>query len=236
MTSEHKTSTMNQKELPPLESIPDSNVCTGRESLPAKMWRLKEAQMRNTVRDALGQEISLLFPYSGDALQLIGLDNNAKTLQLRDAFAQRLLDASQFMSQKAVETLPDFKSCAAANSSQCITDIQKSYTLKLWRRPVLPEELARTNTIISGLPNQTSKVQFMIELLLNSPNFLYRTEIGTEKPVNGKINLSEFEAASLLSYALTDTALDSELLMAAENKQLKISQKIQEQIARLIQK
>src|SRR5262249_23204587 len=62
-------------------------------------------------------------------------------------------------------------------------------------------------------------VQLTISAFLQSPNFLYRTELGTQA-VNGVIPLSDYEVATKLSYALTNSMPDDALFMAAAAKQL----------------
>jgi hypothetical protein len=62
-------------------------------------------------------------------------------------------------------------------------------------------------------------VELVVEAMLQSPHFLYRTELGTTV-VNGRVNLSGFEVASRLSYGITNSMPDEQLFAAAQGNKL----------------
>jgi hypothetical protein len=73
----------------------------------------------------------------------------------------------------------------------------------------------------------------VLEALLSSPNFLFRTELG--EPVgDGTYALTPFEIASALSYTMTDGPPDEELWLAAVEGRLTDPSEIQEQVRRLV--
>jgi hypothetical protein len=69
--------------------------------------------------------------------------------------------------------------------------------------------------------------------MFQSPNFLYRAELGTQV-VSGKIPLTDYEIASKLSYALTNSMPDDTLLMTASGNQLQTRDNVAAQATRLI--
>jgi len=56
--------------------------------------------------------------------------------------------------------------------------------------------------------------------ILQSPNFLYVTELGTTLPKSGVVRLGDYEIAAALSYLLTGGPPDTMLLMAAQQGKL----------------
>lgn len=89
---------------------------------------------------------------------------------------------------------------------------------RAYRRPLTADELARYQTlfdqgatlIASGDPFADG-VQLMIDTMLYSIHFIYRTELGTDgAPLSG------YEVASKLSFLLRDTTPDDTLLDAAQ--------------------
>ena len=70
-------------------------------------------------------------------------------------------------------------------------------------------------TLYPGTDPFTAGVNLALQLFLQSPHFLYRTELGTTV-VNGVVPLSDYELASKLSYAIANTMPDDTLLAAAD--------------------
>ncbi|MEM7012282.1 MAG: DUF1588 domain-containing protein [Verrucomicrobiota bacterium] len=71
--------------------------------------------------------------------------------------------------------------------------------------------------------------------ILVSPNYIYRSELGLGKPVgDGRSMLAPVEFAYAISYALTDTKPDAELLEAAKNRRLVTREDVRREVVRLL--
>jgi hypothetical protein len=73
-----------------------------------------------------------------------------------------------------------------------------------------------------------------MEVILQSPDFLYRPEWGEGAPQSGAVRLSSWEMATRLSYLLLGSMPDGELLAAAEADELKTAAQIRAQAERLM--
>src|SRR6185369_8947180 len=98
----------------------------------------------------------------------------------------------------------------------------KTFGRRAFRRPLTTAEETRYQTLFatgatvfkSG-NNFTDGAQLVIEAMLQSPHFLYRTELGTDGQP-----LTAYEVASKLSYLLRNTMPDDALLNAAASGEL----------------
>jgi len=98
----------------------------------------------------------------------------------------------------------------------------REFGRRAFRRPVTPDEEARYARVFAAGPELVGRgddfadgVRMVVESMLQSPYFLYRTEMGPAgEPLSG------YELASKLSFLLRDTAPDDALLDAAENGEL----------------
>jgi hypothetical protein len=79
----------------------------------------------------------------------------------------------------------------------------------------------------------TMGVRIVVETMLQSPSFLFRSEVGDGAP--GAVgSLDEFELATALSYYLWDTMPDDELLAAAADGTLSKAATVEAQVERMM--
>ena len=111
---------------------------------------------------------------------------------------------------------------------------------RAYRRPLDEAEVAAYSalhdkgpTVSPGTDGFASGARVVLEAMLQSPHFLYRTELTTGA---GRVRLSEYEIASKLSYALTGTMPDDELFAAAARKGLGGHEQVTAEAERLLGK
>jgi hypothetical protein len=116
---------------------------------------------------------------------------------------------------------------AVAGEASCIDNILNTFARKAYRRTLTSEEkmlLKTVFTTVRTLPMATydDALAAMTEVILQSPQFLYFTEVGT--PIAGKLRplnqLTPLETASKLALFLWGSIPDETLLDAAENNRL----------------
>lgn len=97
----------------------------------------------------------------------------------------------------------------------------ESFGLRAYRRPLTSAEVSQYLTLFDQaaelVPDRDAfdaSVMLAIRLFLQSPHFLYRTELGQEA-LDGRIPLSGYEVASKLALAVTGSIPDDALLQAA---------------------
>ena len=126
--------------------------------------------------------------------------------------------------------------CGATPTDTCAKAFVLSLAEKAYRRPLSAAESAsltqvydEVKTIYGTAPEA---VQHSVYAIVQSPQFLYRTEIGAAKDQAGP--LSPYELASALSYFLTDAPPDAELLSAAKQNQLSTAAEIGAHVDRIL--
>ena len=196
-----------------------------------RLSRLSRTQWSNTVRDLLKlDDISdVERDVSGDAL--IGFDNEADALYVTEQLRAELFDAAEKLADRvtgdaaALARLvpPDAPADLAGRARAFIT----SFGLQAFRRPLTEPELSdhlalfdQGPTLYPAVDAFAAGASLVIQALLQSPYFLYRTELGTQA-VDGKVPLGDYEIAAKLAFAITNTMPDAELFAAAAAGQLR---------------
>ncbi|CAA6817887.1 MAG: Unknown protein [uncultured Sulfurovum sp.] len=87
-------------------------------------------------------------------------------------------------------------------------DFLATFATKIFRRPL---SLAEQNKYLA-----LASVGQMVGDMLVSPKFLYRSEMGVESDTTGVYDLTQYEIATAISYAMAGTTPDDELLSLAK--------------------
>ena len=126
--------------------------------------------------------------------------------------------------------------CGAEPSEACASAFVNAFAQKVFRRPLTEEETISVATIyteVKGLYGTVPEaIRYTVYALLQSPQFLYRTELGADQAAAGP--LTRYELASALSYFLTDGPPDQTLLDAAKAGQLALDSDIRSQAERIL--
>ena len=213
----------------------------------ARFARLTHFQWQNTVRDFLRFK---QLPATGLTLQadaVIGFDNNnsGKALDVSfdlrsdyeraaETIAQTVVRDAAAVSRLLPANLP---TSAEAKARAVISALGE----RAYRRPMEQSEVDELWALFKMGPSLVANtdpfnagMELLISALLQSPFFLYRVEVGADGEHEGEFELTQFELATRLAFALTDTMPDDELLDAARGGRLETSQQIKDQAARLL--
>ena len=178
--------------------------------------RLTHSQYNRTVRDLLGDESNPAdqFPPEDFVNGFKGQYESQSTgALLADAYsaAAEKLARSAFRSGDTRGLVP----CKPKSPSDegCRAAFLRSFGLRAFRRPLLPQELQRYaalfTSVAAGERNFYRGAQAVIEAMLQSPNFLYRVEGTADAKLRG------YESADRLSYFLWDSTPDDSVLRDA---------------------
>ena len=110
----------------------------------------------------------------------------------------------------------------------CRQKFLRTFGAKAFRRPLLEAEFARYEKLFLSEKSFLGGAQLTLEAMLQSPNFLLRTENGAEP------SWRPYETASRLSYALWNSMPDAELLSAAARGELNTREAVEKQARRLL--
>jgi hypothetical protein len=212
--------------------------CSGTEDGPAPLRLLTHVQYDNTVEDLLGDTSnpSLRFPAENEVL---GYRNNVSANQVNPRLVESYLGAAETMSVLAVtEHLDTIAPCASdADPATCGADFIRDFGMRAFRRPLTSDE----TTIFSGVLTATlpqgypKAIEVLLQVMLQSPQFLYRVDALPATPESGSVLLGPYEMASRLSYFLTNSMPDAELFAKAAANELATDQDVEAQARRLIE-
>jgi hypothetical protein len=206
---------------PPQVNVGSCSVAT---LAKPRAWRLTKAQMINTLMDATGfapPSLGMVPPET----RLEGFANQSDRLSIASLVADYYLKASGEVAGEVVRRSSDFLKCpiSGLGSGSCLSDFVKGFGLKIWRRPLLDTEVAKLSALYGTTAGQAggpeAGLRNVVQGFLMSPNFLYRTEVGTNFDAGAMTVLTDYELASELSYMLWDGPPDAPLLeLAAQGK------------------
>jgi hypothetical protein len=203
---------------------------TASDSLPARIRRLTRAEYDASVGALLGTSLSpsVEFSFPPDAKQ--GPSNSPAGAAFTVNDAQRVdpvlvgkLDAAAqaaVTEARASGKLAALSPCAdpsAAGGEACAKSFLQTFGAKAYRRPLNDEELAglvRAYHVGADGYTYADGIDLLTRVLLQSPGFLYATELG-EVGAGPSFVMTPNEIASSLSYLLAGAPPDDALLAAA---------------------
>ena len=213
------------------EDPPPSETAVEVTPVSPRLARLSVRQYRNTIRDLLGDEVALpstLEPdVKAEGLVAVGAtvaSVSARGVELYEEGARAI--AEQVMGDPALRA--GVVTCAP--SPACTEAFVVSFGRRVWRRPLVAEEVEALGGIAAEAEAAGEDgLAWALTALLQSPNFLFRAEIGAGGRYGG------YEMASRLSYFLWNTTPDDALLDAAEAGVLDTPEGIAAQARRLVE-
>lgn len=170
-----------------------------------------------------------------------GFENRAELLVPSPLLVEQYGAAAESVGVLVAENLDVVLPCDPGSAEEeiaCGEQFLEEFAPKVFRRPLLPDEQSDYLDFFvqerdaSGF---AAAVQLTVEVLLQSPQFLYRLEFGEAADGQSEIvQLSNHEIASRLSFLLTSSGPDDELFEVAESGVLHSSDVREEQARRLL--
>ena len=184
---------------------------------PTLLRRLTRQEYRNTLQ-ALGLTLSDSESLERDPSRPWGFDNDAGALVVSPVLGTQYSSIASKLAGQAV--LP---ACATPSRTyeQCATAFITDFGKKAFRRPLTCAEqqayldLFAQDLFTPRFPAATyeESLREVLAIMLQSPNLLYRTELGN---ANNPGQLTSYEIASELSYLFTAGPPDAELYANAD--------------------
>jgi Protein of unknown function (DUF1592)/Protein of unknown function (DUF1588)/Protein of unknown function (DUF1595)/Protein of unknown function (DUF1587)/Protein of unknown function (DUF1585) len=205
--------------------------------------RLSNTEYRNTITDLFANVPAVVamvpaattgFPSEPESL---GFRNSGDYLTVPSLAGQKYLDAAEQIAEAAAGastfvTCPNGKQDAA-----CATSFINSFGKQVYRRPFAADDTARytalyQKAIASGYDFKTG-IEWIVFAMLQSPQFLYRFELGST-PMGSYAQPTPYEIASRLSYIYLQSMPDAALFAAADKGELATAAQIEAQARRLL--
>jgi hypothetical protein len=182
----------------------------------AGLRRLTRREYENTIRDvfALGAE------WTGSALTAdraseLGFDNDVTMLEIDDTRSGELVTSAESVADVILKAnkLATVAGCQTLGK-ECVGGIVDSVASRLYRRALTGAEKERYTSLFDSVAGQATAqdgVKWVLVALLDSPNFLYRSELGVTASAS-RIALTGEEIATELAYTFRGTLPDADLL------------------------
>ena len=211
------------------DSEGNGNVDTGVSALclapPARIWPLTPAQYENAVRELFADAPPAVDRLAGLLrLEERRFHNEAGHSDLSDSFVAELYAHTEATAAQVAANPSAIAPCLAevgAGDEACLTAAVRDLLERAWRRPVEDSEVGRFVTYVQGnLDDESAALATVVQGVLLSPSFIYRTELGPEGASDDTVELEAYEKAAALSFFLMDSPPDDELLAAARAGEL----------------
>jgi Protein of unknown function (DUF1592)/Protein of unknown function (DUF1588)/Protein of unknown function (DUF1595)/Protein of unknown function (DUF1585)/Planctomycete cytochrome C/Protein of unknown function (DUF1587) len=221
--------------------VPKANASF--EPKPAGIARLTNLQYHNSLRSLLGDKVPLPQDLEPDMIisgsAVVGAARVGTSRAATEKFSRAAFDLAGWAIRDA-GFQAKWMACLAAKpkagkkpktlpwsdaAEDCTDQFVSRFGRRAWRRPLLQDERVGLVYLAAESANRSQNaahgLKAALAAMLQSPNFLYRIELGEDLPEHqGWRRLNDFEVATRLSYFLAGTLPDEELLDAAASGKL----------------
>jgi len=205
--------------MAPPQALAEPQACTSDAPGPRKLWRLSageyEASIRAIFNDTSGgAPVGSVF---SDPL-ILGFAVDANALVVQGLNASQLMDSAEAVAAWAAQNnqLGQFASCTTVDAS-CAKKFIQGFGRRAFRTKLADDDARITgySALFTAEKDFSNAAQSVMVAMLQSPSFLYRSELGKES--GGTYTLTPYEVATELSYLLTSSTPDETLLAAADS-------------------
>ena len=211
----------------------DLEICdpTGPDLAPIR--KLTQTEYGNTVRDLTGLDGELEARLLADP-EAHGFDNNSQLVSVSQLAADGYMRASEDLT--AAVNLSDLVPCDPVTADDaCADQFIADFGALVFRRPLDQVEatiFADLFAASAGLEGPEMGISLVIQAMLQSPQFLYRPELGSGS--GAQVALTDHELATRLSYLLWESTPDAALRDAAAAGSLSDPAEIAAQTERML--
>jgi hypothetical protein len=204
---------------------------------PRRVRRLSHVEYNRTVAAILGAPTELGLKFASDTV-VQGYSNNADALLVSGLLADQYREAAETVADQIKAELPTRLGCdpVADGEAACASTFIKDFGKQAFRRPLTATEQGRYEGLwkeAAAAEDFAGGIRWTVAAILQSPNFLYRTELGDHVGA-GVYELTPYELASELSYLITGGPPDATLTAAADDGTLKDPATLAAQAERLL--
>ncbi|HKO50971.1 MAG TPA: DUF1592 domain-containing protein [Polyangiaceae bacterium] len=199
----------------------------------ALVRRLSNAEYDATIVSLFGDKTGYAAAFPTDTV-VNGFSNNTDVQDVPPALAEQYMVVSEQIAANATKNTDTLLGCKLSAGETCINDFISRFGLRAWRRPITAVEQTDLLSVYRSGADSATGVRLLLEAFLVSPSFLYRVEVGVPVPGQTYRALTSWEIASRLSYFLTGTMPDDQLLARAQADGLSTAEGIASEAKRII--
>jgi hypothetical protein len=187
-----------------------NGVCA--PAIAPRVWRLSDEEFSNAVSDLFpGITVPAIVTPGRTLGEFI---NVAERYPVDGALASSVRTSAESVAADAVKNLPALLNCAAGQAdTACVGAFIDKLVPRAFRRPIDATERSALLALYAAGATTSSAdgVRLLIDGILQSPSFLYRTELGTTIVPGKPTALTPYELATSLSFLVLDSIPDAEL-------------------------
>jgi hypothetical protein len=225
--------------MAPPEALAEPQACTSDAPGPRKLWRLSAKEYAASIHSifndtSAGAPVGSVF---SDPM-ILGFAVDANALVVQGLNASQLMDSAEAVASWAAQNnqLGQFASCTSVDAS-CAKKFIQGFGRRAFRTKLADNDtrIAGYSALFTAEKDFSNAAQAVIAAMLQSPTFLYRSELGKES--GASFALTPYEVATELSYLLTSNTPDETLLAAADSVaagSLTLDAMVEQQTARLL--
>lgn len=226
------------EQVPPAVDISACDpVSPGRVTLQ----RLSRGEYNRTLRDLFDVTVTPAATFPPDS-STQGFDNNAASLTVSPQLAELLLSAAEEVAAEALSTARDaILICDPLDAGRdaCAHEILENLALHVFRRPATSDEIDDLMPFVAFGEDEgdgfEGGIQYALEAMLVSPQFLYRGIPSGSEPLDGTVvALDDFALATRLAYFVWGSTPDEQLLQAAADGSLREPRALRAQLDRML--
>lgn len=212
------------------------------EAAPPHLPRLTQKQYANALRDIFGPKLVVparLEPdVSIDGLIAVGTSQTSVSARGTEQYESAAYDiAAQAMQPGVIRDAVVACSPQTVVDPACARETLAALGLRLWRRPLVEAELDRLVQVVGEaaitLGDFHEGLGYGLAGLLQSPNFLFRSELGEDDGAGGR-RYTSYELAARLSFFLWNSTPDAELLDLAKTGEILRDDVLEAEVARML--
>jgi len=225
----------------------DASVDTGPEPevpfapAPATLHRLTGAQVRAAVRDVFGVSPTAALEEDTSLHGFVSVAMSELTIPPRTAeqFETLAWEVAEAIAADPARQAALVGCDLAVRGDACWRSFVTRVGRRIWRRPLTTDETDRLVALgtdyATRLGDPSHGVQAIIAVWLQSPDFVFRVEIGAPNDVFPEFRqYTDHEMAARLSFLLWGTTPDDALLDAADRGELSTADGVRVQATRLL--
>ncbi|HEU5073947.1 MAG TPA: DUF1592 domain-containing protein [Polyangiaceae bacterium] len=207
-----------------------------------RVARLTHDQYDATVQDLFGISDSPAAAFAPDALNGFGFDTSID-LEVDARLGPHYRTAAEALAERAVsddEIFGEIVPCSP-DEADCADAFIAEFGMRAFRRPLTPDEqdaflvlFQQGPTLVMTGDAFRDGVRLVVEAMLQSPHFLYRTELSTAADANGMIALTSWEIATRLAYFVQGSMPTDALFERASRDELRTVEQIRSAVEELL--
>ena len=201
----------------PPSALPSESACSSGSPGPRMLRRLSASELAATIPALFGDTTAPVATVFQDPA-VLGFHVDASSLLVQDLNADQLMSNAEAVAHWAVTTpsvLSRIAPCTTTDDA-CQTKLISTFGKRAFRAPLPTDRVTAYKKIFAAEASFSDGAEAVITAMLQSPFFLYKSELGGTASA-GTFALTPYEVATSLSYLLTGNMPDATLLSAADS-------------------